>query len=164
MNLRASKTATAAAKDTRSAPMDLDRRRLLKAAIAVPILPAIAGCSTLERGAAVPDALADRGPVLAIQNAGYWPVPQAPARARGGGGPMPGGAGCPCSAFRTRDTGPVRKARRWPGRRSRRKRGNGNTPRAAAPDDSRLLISWRYQGVPIMALLARVCCAVGTMP
>src|SRR3954454_12429177 len=82
MNLRASKTATVAAKDTRSAPMDLDRRRLLKAAIAVPILPAIAGCSTLERGAAVPDALADRVTVLGIQNARYWPDTQGAAMAR----------------------------------------------------------------------------------
>src|SRR3954464_3026672 len=79
MNRLASGIAEAAGKDTRSAPIGVDRRRLLKAAIAVPVLPAIAGCSTLERGAAVPGPLANQVTVLGIPNARFWPDTQGAA-------------------------------------------------------------------------------------
>ena len=82
MNPLASKIAKAAGKDTRSALRCVDRRRLLKAAIVAPVLPAIAGCSTLEREAAVPDAVADRVTVPGIQNARFWPDTQGEAMAR----------------------------------------------------------------------------------
>jgi hypothetical protein len=84
MNRLASRTAEAAGKDTGSGPTGVDRRRLLKAAIAAPILPAIAGCSTLDRGAAVPGRLADQVTVLGIPNARFWPDTQGAAMAREG--------------------------------------------------------------------------------
>ena len=60
----------------------LDRRRLLKVALSAPILPAIVGCSTLNRGASVPDALAEQVTVLGIPNARFWPDTQGEAMAR----------------------------------------------------------------------------------
>src|SRR3954464_3566073 len=84
MNRLASGIAEAAGKDTRSAPIGVDRRRLLKAAIAAPVLPALAGCSTLERGAAVPGPLAEQVTVLGIPNARFWPDTQGAAMAREG--------------------------------------------------------------------------------
>src|SRR3954451_19771225 len=82
MKRLASRIAEAAGKDNRSALMGVDRRRLLKAALAAPVLPAIAGCSTLEREAAVPDTLADKVTVLGIPNARFWPNTQGEAMAR----------------------------------------------------------------------------------
>lgn len=82
MSRLASRIAEAAGKNTRSTPIGVDRRRLLKAAIAAPLLPTIAGCATLERGPAVPGALADQVTVLGLPNARFWPDTQGAAMAR----------------------------------------------------------------------------------
>src|SRR4051812_29351655 len=82
MNRLASRIAEAAGNDTRSALMRVDRRRLLKLVLATPVLPSIAGCSTLERGAPVPATVADQVTVLGIPNARFWPDMQGEAMAR----------------------------------------------------------------------------------
>ena len=82
MNRLASETAKSAGKDARTGPLGIDRRRLLKIAIAAPVLPSIAGCSTLEREPAVPGTMADQVTVLGISNARFWPDTQGEAMAR----------------------------------------------------------------------------------
>src|SRR4051812_3740117 len=77
-----SRFAEAAGKDARAAPRSVDRRPNFKTPNAGAVLPAIAGCSTLERGAAVPGPLADHVTVLGIPNARFWPDTQGTAMAQ----------------------------------------------------------------------------------
>ena len=60
----------------------LDRRGLI--GLAVSGLSLASGCSTLERGAPMPPAVADQVTVLGIQNARFWPDTQGEALLREG--------------------------------------------------------------------------------
>jgi hypothetical protein len=65
------------------APVDgPGRRRLLKLAAAVPLMPLIAGCASLTRVPSAPAAVADQTTVLGIPNGRFWPDTQAEAMAR----------------------------------------------------------------------------------
>ena len=60
----------------------LDRRQLLKFAATVPVMPIIAGCSTLTRGDPAPASVADQVTVLGIPNGRFWSDTQVEAMAR----------------------------------------------------------------------------------
>src|SRR5207248_6727769 len=60
----------------------LDRRGVI--GLAVSGLSLASGCSTLERGAPMPPAVADQVTVLGIQNARFWPDTQGEALLREG--------------------------------------------------------------------------------
>jgi hypothetical protein len=62
----------------------LDRRGLIGLALAIPGLSLAAGCSTLERGAPMPPAVANQVTVLGLQNARFWPDTQGEALVREG--------------------------------------------------------------------------------
>jgi hypothetical protein len=62
----------------------LDRRSFISFATCAPALSLAAGCSTLDRGAPMPAAVADQVTVLGIQNARFWPDTQGDALIREG--------------------------------------------------------------------------------
>ena len=59
-----------------------DRRQLLKLAAAAPLMPLVAACSIVTRGAPPPASLADQVTVLGIPNGRFWPETQVDAMAR----------------------------------------------------------------------------------
>jgi hypothetical protein len=67
---------------TRVAVGGPDRRQLLRIAAAAPVMPLVAACTTLTRGAPAPAALTDQITVLGIPNGRFWPDTQVEAMAR----------------------------------------------------------------------------------
>src|SRR5690349_6814951 len=57
---------------TRSVVDRPHRRQLLRLAAAVPLMPVVAGCSSLTRGDPPPAAVADQVTVLGIPNGRFW--------------------------------------------------------------------------------------------
>ena len=84
MNRYTSPVVSSVGQKTRSVDNRPDRRQLLKLAAAAPIMPVIAGCSTLTRGNPPPASVADQVTVLGIANGRFWPDTQVEAMAREG--------------------------------------------------------------------------------
>ena len=84
MNRYTSPVVSSVGQKTRSVDNRPDRRQLLKLAAAAPIMPVIAGCSTVTRGNPPPASVADRVTVLGIANGRFWPDTQVEAMAREG--------------------------------------------------------------------------------
>lgn len=81
MNRRTCVTGSSSQK-TRVAVSGPGRRQLLKLAASAPLMPLVAACTTLTRGAPAPAALTDQITVLGIPNGRFWPDTQVVAMAR----------------------------------------------------------------------------------
>src|SRR5689334_18396789 len=79
MNIRALMRSSANPDDAATERVQLHRRSIARLAAFIPGAVLLTSCSSLERGASMPRALADQATVLGIPNARFWPDTQGEA-------------------------------------------------------------------------------------